>query len=41
MDVYATIDAGPNVKLIVRECDKNILQIEFSKAFPDIKLLEI
>lgn len=41
MDVYATIDAGPNVKLIVRERDKNILQIEFSKAFPDIKLLEI
>ena len=41
MDVYATIDAGPNVKLIVRECDKNILQIEFSKAFPDTKLWEI
>lgn len=41
MDVYATIDAGPNVKLIVRECGKNILQIEFSKTFPDIKLLEI
>ena len=41
MDVYATIDAGPNVKLIVREGDKNILQIEFSKAFPDIKLWEI
>ena len=41
IDVYATIDAGPNVKLIVKECDKNILQMEFSKAFPDIKLLEI
>ena len=41
MDVYATIDAGPNVKLIVKECDKNILQMAFSKAFPDIKLLEI
>ena len=41
IDVYATIDAGPNVKLIVRECDKNILQIEFSKSFSDIKLLEI
>ena len=41
MDVYATIDAGPNVKLIVRERDKNILQMEFLKAFPDIKLLEI
>ena len=41
IDVYATIDAGPNVKLIVKECDKNILQMEFSKAFPDIKLWEI
>ncbi|MBR1428957.1 MAG: diphosphomevalonate decarboxylase [Rickettsiales bacterium] len=41
MDVYATIDAGPNVKLIVRERDKNILQMEFLKAFPGIKLLEI
>ena len=41
MDVYATIDAGPNVKLIVRERDKNILQIEFSKTFSDIKLWEI
>ena len=41
MDIYATIDAGPNVKLIVRECDKNILQMEFLKAFPGIKLLEI
>ncbi|MBQ7536913.1 MAG: diphosphomevalonate decarboxylase [Rickettsiales bacterium] len=41
INVYATIDAGSNVKLIVRECEKNILQIEFSKAFSDIKLLEI
>ena len=41
MDVYATIDAGPNVKLIVREYDKNILQMEFLKAFPDTKLWEI